>query len=157
MDQIEKPADAIIGWVTGQDCAHFAVLFKTAGGGMIFESNLLGTHPAFFKTWMKNRTIIHQLEVEVSPDEENAIWDKWVDKFDGQQYDYLGVLYCGLMIARERLFKIPRPKKNPWASANAFFCDEVYQLVSGLPGFPKLCPIANGMDSPHDVWEKIRQ
>ena len=152
----KNPFDWLILKVTGQDCGHFAFLFETAGGGMVFESNLLGTHPAFYKTWMKNRTIVHSKDIPISLEDENILWDKWVDLYDGQPYDLPGCIYAGLMIFRLKFFKIQKPKVNAWGSKKAYYCDEVYQLVSGLPGFPFIDESSNGLDSPHDVWENIK-
>jgi hypothetical protein len=152
--------DWLIELVTGEDCAHLALFFPTKyGGGIVFESNLLGCRPAFFKTWMKKgrRTIVHELELPVSEDQANALWDQWVALFDGQPYDFGGVFYLGWWKFKHRLFGTPRPAKNPWAKRTAFFCDEIFQLVAAIPGInPSITYHANGMATPHDVWTTLR-
>ena len=105
---------------------------------------------------MSNRTIIHSLKVPITKETEDQLWDEWVVKFDGNAYDYLGAIYLAAMIIRERVFKIKRPKVNAWATSNSFFCDQIYQLVSGLPGIKVISEQCNSMDSPHDVWMKLQ-
>jgi hypothetical protein len=152
-----NPVDWLISLATGQDCAHFAIFFQVNDTGMVFEANLLGTHPVFFKTWMgTSRKIIHEKEVLLTQAEEIQLWQDWVTKFDGQPYDYLGAIYTGLMVLRQRFLGIPKPCRNAWGSKTAFYCDEIYQLVSGRPGFPTITDRSNGMDSPHDVWDKVK-
>ena len=104
----------------------------------------------------KGRTIIHQKVFYISENELDSLWKIWVNYYDGEPYDFTGALYTGLMILRERIFGIPKPKINAWTSRGSFYCDEIYELVSGKPGFPKISDKSNGMDSPHDVWEKVK-
>jgi hypothetical protein len=147
------PLSSVIRFCTGNDCSHFSIVFESPGGGMMFESNFFGTHPTFYKTAMKSHTVMHEIEVKLPAATEDALWDLWVDKFDGLGYDFFGALYLGLMCLRERWFKIPRPKTNKWAKNNSYFCDEIYILLSQVPGLPKI-DAAGGMDTPHDVWDK---
>ena len=151
-----NPMDWLILLITGEDCAHFALVFKSSGCEVVFETNLLGAHPSFYNTWAKTHNIIHEKEVPLTHDQERELWVKWVNQFDGTPYDFLGVLYVGLMTLRQRWFGIPKPATNRWRNPNCFYCDEIYQLVSGLPGFPAIEAQANGMDSPHEVWENIQ-
>lgn len=145
--------DKIIKLVTGEDCGHFAILFESVNGtGVIFESNLLGTHPSFYNTWIKNRNIVHQMDFTLDAATEDKLWDVWVSNFDGRGYDFLGCIYCGMMKLRYRLFKIPVPKVNKWAKSGAYFCDVIYQIVAGMPGIPAMPVELNEMSSPHDVW-----
>lgn len=151
----KNPIDFVIRLMTGQDCQHFAFLFESAGGGMIFECNLLGAHACFYNTWLKKHALIHVIDVPLSIEDEDALWDKWVNEFDGLSYDFLGVIYLGIMFARKRIFGIPLPAVNAWSQRNQYFCDAAYQLVSGRPGFPLVTPKTNGMATPHALWEAI--
>lgn len=146
----------LIRWMTADDCSHFSILFKSPGGGLLFESNLIGTHPTFYQTSMKKHEIVHSIEVRLSDDEENVLWDKWVSSLDGKGYDFLGALYLGLCCLRERLTKKPRPKVNAWAKDGLYFCDEIYCLLSDVPGLPVINS-TGGMDTPHDVFTKYVQ
>ncbi len=147
------PLSVLIRAVTAQDCSHFSIVFESPGGGLMIESNFLGTHPAFFKTALKSHTVMHEIDLNLATEAEDALWDAWVSAYDGKPYDFGGVIYLGLMMLRERWFKIPRPRVNRWASSKCFFCDEIYSLLSSVPNLPKI-DAAGGMDSPHDVWVK---
>jgi hypothetical protein len=149
--------DWLIALFTGQDCAHFAFSFTVNGQQLVFESYLLGTRTVFYNTWMKakGRTVVHQIEVPLSDDEIADIWSLWVQNYDGEMYDFTGAIYTGLMELRQRIFKIPKPRRNPWSMKNSYYCDEVYQLVSGKPGFPVITRRSNGMDSPHDLYTTV--
>jgi hypothetical protein len=154
-----NPLDWLILLMTGQDCAHFSFSFQDVNGQeVVFETNLLGGHPAFYPTWINtsSRQIIHSQTVDVPASEVTALWQSWVQNYDGKSYDFLGALYTGLMTLRLRLFKIPKPLKNAWSQRNTYYCDEIYQLVSGRFGFPVITNMSNGMDTPHDVWMKLQ-
>lgn len=146
--------DKLISFMTGEDCGHFALLFESVHGtGVVFESNLLGTHPAFYNTWMgKKRKIIHSLDFNIDARTEDHLWDLWVSEFDGKPYDFGGCIYIGLMKFRHRLFGTAIPKVNKWSKANTYFCDVIYQVVQGMPGVPIIDIELNQMSSPHDLY-----
>jgi len=151
-----SPLSWIIRTVTGQCCSHFSFVFQNPNRkGLMFESNLMGTHPAFLQTALKSHTVLHSIEVPLDAEDEDMIWDLVVDKYDGKPYDLMGALYLGLRILLCRIFKVPMPQQNKWASAGAFFCDEVYDVFNNIPEFKKI-DVASGMDTPHDVFEKLK-
>lgn len=121
----------------------------------MFESNLLGTHPAFFINSLKTHTIVHEKLVPVTLTEEEAVWNRTVEKYDGKPYDFLGAIYLGYYKFLHRLFKSALPKQNKWANPNAYFCDEIYEIFHDIGSFPEI-GISSGMESPHDVWLKLK-
>jgi hypothetical protein len=149
--------DMVIRLMTGDDCQHFVIVFDSPGGGIVFQFNLLGGGVSFLSTFLKNHTIVHEKIVTLTTEQEDALWDAWVDRFDGKGYNILGALYAGLMRLRLRVLKIPSPSVNAWSQPGTQFCDEAYQLLSGLPGLPLISQTQNGMDTPHDVWEILKE
>jgi len=151
--------DWLINLVTAEDCGHFAILFESVNGtGVVFESNLLGTHPAFYKTWMgTSRKIIHSIDVVLTAEQEDKIWDLWVNNFDGHGYDFFGCIYVGLMKLRKRIFKKEIPTKNIWSKNGAFFCDVIYQVLDGIQWLPDMKDQINEMSSPHDLFLFVSQ
>jgi hypothetical protein len=151
------PLSVVIRAVTGEDCSHFAFVFESAAKGIMFESNLLGTHPKFWANAQKHLTVVHEIDLPMSTEDEDRLWDIVVQHYDGKSYDFLGIVYLGLCVLRERLFKIKRPNSNAWASSDKFFCDEIYAAINqlGLNSIP-IIDAANGMDTPHDVFEKVK-
>ena len=151
----KSPLSLLIRTITGEDCSHFAiVLYDGKPGEIMFESNLLGTHPCFYQNSMKTHTLVHQVDVPCDQAVEDKVWDTVVKKFDGKGYDFLGVLYLGWRKILYRALRSPIPAINKWASPHRYFCDELFELVSGLPGVPEI-PVSNGMKTPHDVWTKF--
>jgi hypothetical protein len=151
-----NPADWLIHAVTGEDCAHMAILFESvAGVGVIFESNFLGVRICFYNNWVKNRTIVHELAWDLHEGQENYFFDQIVTRFDGNKYDFGGVLFLGLMKLRKRMTGQLLPVRNKWAKQKETFCDEVYQLLSGLATFPLISAHENAMMSPHDVYRYL--
>lgn len=145
----------IIRSTTRQDCSHFSFVFEGPGrSGLMFESNLLGTHPCFLKTSLKMHTIVHQKNMPTDLETEDKIWDIIVEKYDDRSYDFLGAIYLGLYKLANRWFNVPMPLVNRWSQPGQYYCDELYQVLTSLPGFPQL-EIKGGMQTPHDLWVKL--
>ena len=56
----KNPLSCLIRFVTGQDCSHFSFVFESRASGLMFESNLFGTHPAFYRTSLKKKKTIQR-------------------------------------------------------------------------------------------------
>ena len=150
------PLSVLIRAITGQDCSHFAlVLYEKSPGPIVFESNLLGTHPKFYQTFLKHCSVVHEKIFDLPQETEDKIMDLIVKKYDGLGYDFGGVFYLGWRILIKRLFKFPLPEKNKWASVDKFFCDEVYDILNHIDGFQKLDAIG-AMNTPCDTWIKLK-
>lgn len=150
------PLSILIRWVTGEQISHFAIVFDSPAGGLMFESNLLGTHPKFYRTAQKHMMVIDAVDVDTPVNIEDELWDRVVDLYDDKPYDFMGAIYLGLMILRKRIFGIPRPQVNAWASKKKFFCDELAMILAGLPGLPQI-PVSNGMMTPGEVMNAIKE
>lgn len=145
----------VIRFICGQDCSHFSFVFESGSRGLMFESNLLGTHPTFYKTSLKNHSVVHEKSLEIPIDVEDEIWDLMVQKYDGRSYDFGGAIFLGLSLAMERIFKMPRPQVNRWAKSDKYFCDETYDIFNSFPVYFPSIDVCRGMDTPHDVFVKM--
>ena len=150
-----SPLSVLIRAITGDECSHFAFVFETAAKGLMFESNLLGTHPAFYLSSLKTHTVVHSLDVPMSIEVEDKVWDLIVQKYDGKKYDYLGALYLGWRKILLRWFKLAMPAKNAWSRSDSFYCDDLYDILNIAPGFPVL-DVTGAMKTPHDVWQELK-
>ena len=121
----------------------------------MFESNLLGTHPAFYQTSLKSHTVVHFLDIPLSIELEDKVWEIIIEKYDGKGYDFLGALYLGWRKILLRWFKSPLPKKNAWSKSGSFYCDDLYDILNILPDFPVLS-VTGGMKTPHDIWVDLK-
>jgi hypothetical protein len=152
------PLSLVIRGVTGEPCSHFAFVFESQASGLVFQSNLLGTNPEFYnvlsKTW--GFSVVHQLDLPMSVDEENIAWDAIVQQYDDIGYNFGGACYLGWRYGLKRAFKIPLPPTNAWSQPGTMFCDQVYRILNLLndPRLPKI-PVMNGMDTPESVWLKV--
>jgi hypothetical protein len=120
--------------------------------GVMFESNLLGTHPKFFENAKKHFTIVHEINLNLTIEQEDAVWDRVVDGFDGRPYDFAGALYLGVSRFLMRIFGMKPPKYNKFANPNMFFCEEVYDALRGVGGLP-ITDSADGLETPHDLYK----
>jgi hypothetical protein len=145
------PLSLLIRGVTGEDCSHFLFVFDN---GVAFQSNLLGTNPVFWNVDMRHLTVVHELDLKVPKEVENHVWHKVISKYAGKPYDYGGFFYLGFWFLMKRFFGIKMPAKNKWSKKGTYYCDELYDCLSGVPGLPNL-DVAGGMDTPHMVWERL--
>lgn len=148
------PLSVLIRAITGEDCSHFAFVFETKAQGLLFESNLLGTHPVFLNSMLSSFgdvTLVHAMDLPLSLDDENKVWDLIVAKYDDKPYDFLGAIYLGYRILLKRIFKIPIPAKNAWAESGTYYCDELYNILTQIPGVPQV-QVEGAMKTPHDLW-----
>ena len=117
-------------WGLGHDCSHFAIVFNSPAGGLMFEANLLGTHPRFFKTALAHgMEVVHELDLPISVEEENSVWDHVVDALDNKEYDYKGFLYFAVRGFLWRFFRVPFPTKNKWAQRKTYLCVAIFNAV----------------------------
>lgn len=149
-----KILSVFIRHICNEDCSHFSFVFESAAKGLMFESNLLGTHPAFYQTSIKNKTIVHEINIPLSIEEEDALWDIIVQKYDNKPYDFLGAIYLGWHKFLNKIFGIKIPEKNKWSQPDQYFCNEVYDVLNNLANFKKI-DVKTGMHSPHDVWLEL--
>lgn len=148
-----KPLSLFIRFITGNDCSHFSlVLYENSTGPIVFESNLLGTHPSFLQTSLKSHTIVHEKTIILSQEIEDKLMDIIISKYDGKSYDFSGALYLAYRTVLKRLFNKPIPIVNKWAKNEAYFCDELYEILENI-GLPH---IEVDVKTPHDVWELIK-
>lgn len=151
-----SPLSKLIRWITGDECSHFAFVFESRASGLMFQSNLLGTHPKFWVTEKKRFEVVHEKVLDLSIEQEDAIWELIVQKYDGKGYDFGGALFLGWCKLKQRILKSPLPTKNKWANDDKFFCDEVYDIFNHIEGVQKI-NVTGGMHTPHDVWEELRE
>jgi hypothetical protein len=150
------PLSVLIRAVTGEDCSHLALVFESRDGGLMFESNLLGTHAKFYKNAKKHFTVVHEMNIPCTVEQEDAAWDIMVDKFDGKSYDFRGMIYLGICKLKNRLFGSSVPDVNAWGAKDAYFCDELYNILEQA-GIVKDTGVSQGMMTPHDVWELTKK
>jgi hypothetical protein len=148
------PLSVIIRGVLGSQASHFLLVFDSPAGGLVFESNLLGTHPKFWKTDASSLTIVDELDVVMTPKQEDLIWDTVVDQMDGKGYDWGAFFYMGLAYIAHRLWNRDIPAKNKWAKPNTYVCLQVAQAL--IPYFSQLQNVDVSMMTPDQLMALIK-
>lgn len=148
------PLSVLIRAVLGTKSSHFLIVFDSPAGGLVFESNILGTHPKFWKTAQKSLTVIDELEVEMTVKQEDVIWDTVVDQMDGKGYDWGAFFYLGFSHIANRLWGREISKVNKWAKSNTYVCLQVAQAL--IPYFPQLRDTDVSMLTPDQLMVLIK-
>lgn len=144
----------LIRWGLDTDCSHFAIVFNSPAGGLMFESNLIGTHPSFYKNSSKKFELVHSIDLNIPAELENMVWDKIVDKYDGKGYDFGAFAYFIWRGILKKFLNISMPDKNRWATENAFLCVECGNVLEEF-GIVLPLGIDTAIASPHEVYLKI--
>lgn len=146
----------LIRWGLNTDCSHFAIVFESPDGGLMFESNLLGTHPKFFKTAQKHMTVVHEIDMPVSVEVEDHVWDIVVDDYDDRDYNFKAFFYFCWRAFLNKVFKIPFPAQTKWSNPNNELCIQIFKALIDAGVLPDL-----GLDlaiaSPHELYLKITE
>ena len=150
------PLSALIRWGLSTDCSHFLIVFNSPAGGLCFHSNLLGTHPKFWKNTKKQLSVVHEIDLDLPIEVEDRVWDIVVDRYDGKGYDFKAFAYLGWRIILKKLFNKPMPVKNKWAEDQKFLCDEIYAALVECQVVPDL-GIDIAMSSPHEIFELLSE
>lgn len=121
------PLSKLIQWAFNEPTSHFGIVFDN---GIIFHSNLAGTHVEWFKTFTKKCEIVFSKYYDLSLEEEEQIFQNILTTYDDRSYDFIGFLYFGWRALLLKLFKKPLPEKNKWNSGKSYLCTE---LAGTLP------------------------
>jgi len=147
------PLSKMIRWAFSIECSHFAIVFESPGGGLMFESNLFGTHPTFYRNSLKNHELVHSIDIPLSVKKEDAVWDIVVNLLDGKTYDFRAFVYEAWRALLFKLFKIPIPEKNVFEKPDSYLCVEIYDAIMHEIGLP--ISIDTGMINPHQLYDLI--
>lgn len=121
------PLSWLIRWGTGEASSHLAIELDDR---IIFHSNLAGVHIRFSENFKKENTIVHDLSLDLTADEEEEVYYKAISQKEGKFYDFCGFLYIAYRILIFRFFGDPLPERNPFQKDSAFMCHE---LITCLP------------------------
>lgn len=123
----------LIRWVFDEPVSHMAIVFnEDSGCGVVFQSNLLGCHIMWLKSFYKKNNILIQKSYGLPLELENSVWSDLVNKLDGKPYDYKGALYLLWRGLLHKFFRLPIPETNPWNDSGAYFCDELYEALPDI-------------------------
>lgn len=121
------PLSVLIRWGLSEPVSHFGIVFDN---GIVFHSNLLGTHVEWFGTFAKHCEIVYSVECQMELLDEEAVYRDILDTYDDKGYDYCAFAYFCLRGFMRKFLRIPFPEKSAWTDKDKFLCTE---LAGTLP------------------------
>jgi hypothetical protein len=149
-----SPLSVAIRFLLSSDCSHWALVFDTPAGGLMFESNLLGTHPKFFRTALAHATLVHEIALPLHIVDEDEVWDEVVAHLDGRSYDWGAFFFFAWRAALQKFFWVPMPKVNRWAQPGTDLCVEVFAAVKKFTAL-KDVQLELSMTGPHELYQLL--
>lgn len=116
------PLSKVICWAFNEPTSHFGIVFDN---GIVFHSNLSGTHVEWFKTFTKKSEIVYSKEYDLSLLEEEAIFQQILTTYDDRPYDISGFLYFSWRALLLKFLNKPLPSSNKWNNKNSYLCTEL--------------------------------
>jgi hypothetical protein len=117
------PLSVLIRWGLNEPVSHFAIVFDDF---LVFHSNLLGVHMESLKRFSSGSAkIVYTVEIPLPLEEEERIYEGLIPQYDGQNYDYGAFCYFMWRALIWKLFNIPIPAVNRWASSASEICTEM--------------------------------
>jgi hypothetical protein len=141
------PLSWLIRKMSGEPASHFGICFDDR---LVFHSTFSGAHPSFKKTFLKKNSIVWEIKIPATYEQEEEIFQKCLE-FDGARYDFMALIYDGLSMLNKILFHVREPKKNEWNQKNEYLCCEVAETLS--PVLPIEWDVS--ADTPWGVINKI--
>lgn len=121
------PLSIAIRGLLQEPVSHFGIVFDN---GIVFHSNLLGTHIEWYGSFTKHCEIVYSLDYPMSLEEEEAVYRNILNTYDGRGYDFGALFYFAYSAVKHRLFGTPLEIKNKWATSDSYLCTE---LAGTLP------------------------
>lgn len=147
------PLSIAIRGLLKEPVSHFGIVFDN---GIVFHSNLLGTHIEWYGTFKKKCEIVYELDYPMSLENEEKIYRAILDTYDDKGYDFGGLFYFAYRGLCLRLIGRPLPKTNEWASGDKFLCTE----LAGVIPQSLIKDSLNGEDlsivSPYQLYLKLK-
>ncbi len=121
------PLSVAIRGLLNEPVSHFGIVFDN---GVVFHSNLLGTHIEWYGSFVKHCEIVYQLDYEMSLEQEETIYRNILNTYDDKPYDFGALFYFAYSAVCHRLFGTALALKNKWAKSDSYLCTE---LAATLP------------------------
>lgn len=123
------PGSKFIRWGTGEPVSHFAIQLDKK---LVFHSNFHGAHLKWLSTFLKRNEIVYQLDLAISPEQEELIYQRLINQFDEQPYDWGALAFWFVSLLRHKITGAALPERNLWGSSRGFLCVELAQCLDVL-------------------------
>lgn len=105
-----SPLSKLIMWALNEPVSHFAIEMD---GNLIFQSNLLGVGICGMNNFLSSHKIVKSIDPSASSDQENAVYNSFVNVADGEPYGWLAFIYFCWRALLFKFFKKPIPTSVP--------------------------------------------
>jgi hypothetical protein len=117
-----KIGSKIIRWATGEEESHIIFVFDNS---LVFHSHFQGTKLEWWNHYKKKNQVVFEIELDLPLETEEKFYKSFVEDYYGDNYDFSGALFLGILVLINRLFNKPIITKNLWSSKNRHFCSEL--------------------------------
>jgi hypothetical protein len=145
------PLSWLIRRATGEPVSHFAVVFDEK---FVIESSLSsGVRLGWIKSFLRRQTVVYRVEINANLFQEEEVYRSILDSFDGDPYDWRGILYFAWRIFLLATIGSPLPAKNAWGREGAFLCSEIACVLPEwvVPNRPR----PDEMITPYGLFERV--
>jgi len=147
----------LIRWTFQEDVSHCGILFDEK---LVFHSSLFGVEIQGIYAFQKISRIMHIIDIPLPLNAEEAIYQRLLEKYEGESYDYRAFAYFVWCAFLYRIFGWPFPDKNVWQRPEDFLCDGFLAVLDcpESPDWLRKALIDLGdieMKSPYAVYRAI--
>lgn len=128
------PASVGIRWMLEEDSSHIVFVFDDK---LAIHSNFMGFQIAWASTIRKHNTVVHELDFPMTLEQEEAVYQSLMNKFDDYGYDWKSFLYFTWRGILKKFLNKPIPTHSPY-NGKGFLCVEVAKEIPWSRINPKL-------------------
>lgn len=122
----KQPLSIAIRGMLQEPVSHFGIVFDN---GIVFHSNLLGSHIEWYGTFTKKCEIVYSLQFTLNLEEEEAVYQNILNTYDDKPYDYAAFLYFAYRALLKRTIGKPLPTTNELQDGDRLLCTELAKCV----------------------------
>lgn len=136
----------LIRWLSNEPVSHAAIIFDKK---IVFESNLYGTHPKWFCSFIKKNIILLSLDLKMTLEQEEDIYLQ-IPQYDAKPYDFGALFYMIYRGLLYKLFNLPIPRTNLFGREDQFLCVELAKILD---------PTLENLDTitPYQLYLKLKE
>jgi hypothetical protein len=123
--------------------------------GIVFHSNLMGTHVEWYGSFVKRCTIVYQKEIQLSLIDEEAIFQSILNTYDSKGYDFGAFGYFVWCAILYRTIGKPFPTRNVLNSNDKFLCTELAAVLPDKLVSPAVKAKDLSIVSPYRLYQEI--
>ncbi len=147
----------VIRWTFNEPVSHCGILFDRK---LVIHSSVFGVDLQGIFAFLKKCRIIESIDIALALEQEEAIYQKLLEHYEGLHYDYRAFAYFVWRGFLYRCFGCHFPSKNAWQRPDDFLCDGFLAALD-VPESPEWLRKALKdlgdieMKSPHAVFQAI--